>query len=189
MAVTKAFTARAKTVKPKKAVAKKPAARKPATKKSVVKKPSAKAPASKPIEEKVVKIRKPRKAKVLVSSYETMLRKQAELDAYKKQAKIELKKQYDEKLKEASELKVHYHKLFSENIDSAPKGRSAGVKKAASRARGYSLEQVQSFLDQKTAGGKIKIAGKNATSIKRMQKAFDQSKDKDAESVLAVLNK
>jgi hypothetical protein len=79
--------------------------------------------------------------------------------------------------------------LFNENIDSAPKGRHVGVKKASSKLRGYTNDQIQSFLDKKDAGSKIKIEGKNETSIKRIQKAFDQSRDKDAKSVLAELNK
>jgi hypothetical protein len=168
-----------------KTVAKKPIAKKP-----VARKAAPKAKAEKPIPvSPATKVRKPRKAKVASSSYETMLKKQAELDAYKKQAKIELKKQYDEKLKEAHELKAHYHKLFAENIDSAPKGRSVATKKAGRNSRGYALDQVQSFLDQKDAGGKIKIEGKNATTVKRMQDAYNEAKSKDAESILAILNK
>ena len=155
MAVTNTSTAKTKKVVEKKVVAKKPVAKKPAAKK-----PVAKVPSAKPVAEQVVKARKTRKAKVSGSSYEIMLKKQAELDAYKKQAKIELKKQYDEKLKEAHELKAHYQKLFAENIDSAPKGRSVGAGKVGRSSRGYTLDQVQSFLDQKNAGGKIKINGK-----------------------------
>jgi hypothetical protein len=175
---------KAKGSKPKKVIAKKPAIKKP-----VAKKPVAKAPAAKSVEEKVIKVRKPRKAKGTGSSYEIMLRKQVELDAYKRQAKIELKKQYDEKLKEGEELKAHYQKLFGENIGSAPKAGKAGAQKLGKNSRGYTLDMVQSFLDQKDAGGTIKIEGKNATTVKRMQEAYNKAAVKDAESILEILKK
>jgi hypothetical protein len=183
--------AKTKTAKPTAAKSAKPktaAANKPAVKKPDVKKPVAKIPAPKPEEEKVIKTRKPRKVKVAGSSYEIMLKKQAELDAYKKQAKIELKKQYDEKLKEGDELKAHYQKLFGESIGSAPKAQKGGAKKAGKPSRGFTLEQIESFLSQKDAGGKIKIEGKNATGVARIKAAYDKSSDKDAESILEIIN-
>lgn len=184
MAVKKTSAAKAKTTKSKKVVAKKPATKKPVAKATVVK-----APAAKPIENKIVKVRKPRKVKIASSSYELMLKKQAELDAYKKQAKIELKKQYEEKLKEAEELKAHYQKLFSENIGSAPKAGKAGANKVGKVSRGYTLDQIESFLSQKDSGGKIKIEGKNATGVARIKAAFEKSSSKDAKSILEFINK
>lgn len=184
MAVKKTSAVKAKTTKAKKALAKKPAVKKPMAKATV-----AKALAAKPIDEKVVKVRKPRKTKAAGSSYEMMLQKQTELDALKKQAKIELKKQYEEKLKEGEELKAHYQKLFGESIGSAPKALKGKGKKVGKVSRGYTLDQIESFLSQKDAGGKIKIDGKNATGVARIKAAYDKSPGKDAHSILEFINK
>jgi len=184
--------AKTKTAKPTSAKSAKPkaaAANKSAVKKPAADKPAAKVPSPKPEEEKAVKVRKPRKVKAAGSSYEIMLKKQAELDAYKKQAKIEIKKQYDEKLKEGEELKAHYQKLFGESIGSAPKAQKGGAQKAGKPSRGFTLEQIESFLSQKDAGGKIKIEGKNATGVARIKAAYDKSSEKDAESILEIINK
>jgi hypothetical protein len=189
MAIKKASAAKPKNAVAKKPAAKKTVAKKASAKKSVAKKPVAKVPAANPAEEQVVKVRKPRKVKGTGSSYEIMLKKQSELDAYKKQAKIELKKQYDEKLKGAEELKAHYQKLFGESIGSAPKAGKAGAKKAGKVSRGYTLEQIESFLSQVDAGGKIKIKGKNAAGVARIKAAYDKAPNKDAKSILDIINK
>jgi len=184
MAAKKTSASKAKTTK-----AKKPVAKKPVVKKPVAKATAAKAPAAKPIEEKVVKARKARKVKIASSSYEMMLKKQAELDAYKKQAKIELKKQYEEKLKEGEDLKANFQELVGESIGSAPRTPKAKGKKVGKGSRGYTLNQIESFLSQKDSGGKIKIEGKNATGVARIKAAYDKSAGKDAKSILEIINK
>ena len=157
--------------------------------KKPVKKPAApkKAPAVKPVVAEA-KVRKPRKPKSdLGSSFEIMLKKQAELDAYKKQAKIDLKKQYDDKLKEAEALKAQYEKLFGEKLDAPAKVQKVRAKRAP--AKGFTLSQVESYLEQLAAGGKIKIAGKNAKTVAKMKDAYDKATTKDAKSILELLNK
>lgn len=183
-----------KVVKPKTPSKPKVIKAKPATvakpKVKVVKaaKPAPKALEAKaPVEVKVKKARGPnKKAKGSLAAYENLLKHEAELEKARKAAKSELKGEYDNFLKEADEIKVKYQKLFNESIGSAPKakGKSAGAKKTKS---GYTLDQVQAYIDQFASGGKIKIPGKNATGIKRIKDAFDKAKDKDAESMLELL--
>lgn len=157
--------------------------------KKPVKKPAApkKAPVVKPVVAEA-KVRKPRKAKSdLGSSFEIMLKKQAELDAYKKQAKIDLKKKYDDKVKEAESLKAQYEKLFGEKLDAPAKVQKVKAKRAP--AKGFTLSQVESYLEQLAAGGKIKIAGKNAKTVAKMKDAYDKAATKDAKSILELLTK
>jgi len=118
-----------------------------------------------------------------------LLKKEKELEEAKKFAQAELRQEYDGHLKEADKVKEQYKKLFGESIDSVPKVRKTTARKATGRVRGFSLEQIKSFLRQVDTGSKIKIDGKNATSIARIKAAYDKSPDKGAESILALLNK
>jgi hypothetical protein len=167
-----------------------PAKAKSPKSKSTAKKPAAKAEkAQAPVETKPVKVRKARKAKDALSSYANLLKKEKELADAKKLAQSELRQQYEGFLKDAEKVKEQYKKLFGESIDSAPKGRKIGAKKTGSKPRGFSLDQIESFLNQVDNGGKIKIEGKNATGIARIKAAYEKSPNKDAESILAFLNK
>ena len=154
---------------------------KPAAK-SAGKKTVAKAPVAETKEKKTRAYnRKPK------GSFADLLKKQVELEKAKNGAKVDLKRQYENLLKESEQIRAHYKKLFNESIESAPKVRGAGAKKAPSR--GYTLEQVKLFIEQTENGGTIKIPGKNSTGIKRINAAYVKAKNKDAESVLALLNK
>jgi hypothetical protein len=188
--VVKPNPAKGTTSKPKAVAVKKPA---PKAKAKVAKKPAPKAvkkitaaPAPKP-----VKVRKTRKAKNAISSYENLLKKESELETAKKLAKNELRKEYDAFLNQADSIKDKYKKLFGESIESAPrKTRKVGGRKSTGKAkRGYTLEQIESFLSQKDSGGKIKIEGKNATGVARIKAAFDKSPNKDAKAILEFINK
>jgi hypothetical protein len=162
------------------------------TKASIVKKPVSKAKTKEEAisaEPKPVKVRKTRKSKDSLSSYANLLKKQKELVEAKKLAQTELRQKFDEYMKESDKVKEQYKKLFGETIESAPKGRKVAAKKATGRARGFSLDQIESFLNQVDNGGKIKIEGKNATGIARIKAAYEKSPDKGAESILAFLNK
>ena len=169
-----------KVVKAKPASKAKVAKAKPAAKPKAkaTPKPEPKTPVVKaPVEVEVKKARGPnKKAKGSLAAYENLLKHEAELEKARKAAKSELKGEYDNFLKQADEIKAKYQKLFNEGIGSAPKpkGKSAGAKKTKS---GYTLDQVQAYIDQFTGGGKIKIPGKNATGIKRIKDAFDKAKD------------
>jgi hypothetical protein len=146
-------------------------------------------------EEPTVKVRKPRKAKV--GSFAELVKKQAEIEAIKKRAKTELKELYEDKLKEADAIKRQYSELFREQIESAPankRGRKAAAKasggKPQVRSRGFTVEQVESFIQQKESGlnvAKIKVAGKNITGVKRIDAAYEKADEKDAESVFQSL--
>jgi hypothetical protein len=176
-AATKAKVAKPKTAKTKVA-AKKPAPK--AKAKVEVKKPEA----------KVVKQRRPRKVKDALSNYATLLKKQAEIEAIKRQAKAELKKHYDSKIREADAIRAQYKELFGEAMDSTPRiARKGKVRKGAVKARGYTLSQVQSYLDQRDSGKAIKVEGKNATGIKRIKEAYEKADPKDAKTILAILSK
>jgi hypothetical protein len=118
-------------------------------------------------------------------AFADFLKKQAELEKAKKDAKAGLRKQYDDLLEESDKIKANYKKLFNESIESAPKLRGAGVKKTPSR--GYTLEQVKLFIEQADNGEKVKIPGKNATGIARIKAAYAKAKSKDAESIFALL--
>jgi hypothetical protein len=188
--VVKQNPAKDKTTKPKAVTAKQPA---PKAKAKVAKKPVPKAvkkiaavPAPKPI-----KVRKTRKAKNAISSYENLLKKESELEAAKKLAKNELRKEYDDFLNHADSIKDKYKKLFGESIESAPrKARKVGGRKSTGKpSRGYTLDQIESYINQKDSGGKIKIEGKNATGVARIKAAYDKSPNKDAKSILEFINK
>jgi hypothetical protein len=138
--------------------------------------------------------RKPRK--VNVGSFSELLKKQAEIEAIKKRAKTELKELYEDKLKEADAIKKQYSELFREQIESAPakRGRKVAAKvsgeKPKAKSRGFTVEQVGSFIQQKESGldvAKIKIAGKNITGVKRIDAAYEKANEKDAKSVLQLL--
>jgi hypothetical protein len=152
------------------------------TPKAEAKKPVANAPVAEMKEKKTRSYtRKPK------GLFADLLKKQAELEKAKNGAKVDLKKQYESLLKESEQIKAHYKELFNESIESEPKVRGAGTKRASSR--GYTLEQVKLFIEQAENGGTIKIPGKNATGIKKIKAAYMKAKNKDAESVLALLNK
>jgi hypothetical protein len=137
---------------------------------------------------KVEEVKKPRKTRKAKSSFDELLKKQSELNVIKKAAKIELKKDYDAKMKEADDIKNQYKDLFDEDIKSAP-SKSNGAKQGSAKNKKLTLDQVQSFIDQFNEGGKITITGKNAITVARIKEAYDKSLAKDAESVLQVLNK
>jgi hypothetical protein len=179
-----------KTIKAASTV-KKGFAAKPAVKAKVVKtapkaKVAVKTPEAKsPIEVKVKKARGPnKKAKGSLAAYEHLLKQESELEKARKAAKAELKSEHDGFLKQAEEIKVKYQKLFNENIGSAPKGKVTGAKKTKT---GYTIDQVQAYIDQSAEGKEIKIPGKNVTGVKRIKEAFEKAKNKDAESVLELL--
>jgi hypothetical protein len=193
--VAESSTAKGKVAKPKKVIAKKPVVK--AKPKDVNKKLSSKAKpkAAKKVapapEAKTFKVTRARKAKSALSSYANLLKKENELEAARKLAKNELRKEYDGFLKKADSVKGKYKELFHEPIESAPgKNRKVGGRKSTGKAkRGYSLEQIKSFLSQKDNGGKIKIEGKNATGLARIKAAYDESPSKDAKSILDFINK
>jgi hypothetical protein len=118
-------------------------------------------------------------------TFADLLKKQAELEKMKKGAKSDLKKQYDNLLKEADSIKSHYKNVFNESIESAPKARGAGVKKAPSK--GYSLEQVKLFIEQTEKGETVKIPGRNAAGIAKIKAAYEKAENKDVESVHELL--
>ena len=120
-------------------------------------------------------------------AYENLLKHEAGLEKARKAAKAELKSEYDGFIKQADEIKVKYQKLFNENIGSAPKakGKTTGAKKNGWKT--FTLDQVQTFIDQTNNGEKIKIPGKNAIGVKKIQAAYDKAKNKDAETVLELL--
>jgi hypothetical protein len=153
------------------------------------KKPEVKAPiAEKPAKKTRSYSRKPKGSLV---AYENLLKHEAELEKARKAAKTELKGEYEKFLKEADEVKTKYQKLFNESISSAPKDK-ANVKAKPTGAKkngwkSFSLDQVQSFIDQTSEGTKVKIPGKNAIGVKKIQEAYDKATNKDAESVLELL--
>jgi hypothetical protein len=156
---------------------------------SPVKAPKAIKPEVKAVAKAVVrKARSPQKAK---GSFADLIKKQAELEEVKKEAKAELKKQYDSLLKEAESIKGQYKGLFDESIESAPKPRGGRARKAGGRVPGvvpFTLEEVKSFVGQKEAGmDKIKIQHRRPKSVARMEDAYRRSED--AEEILRILNK
>jgi hypothetical protein len=144
--------------------------------------------AKSPVEVKVKKVRGPnKKAKGSLAAYENLLKHESELEKARKAAKAELKSEFDGFLRQADEIKAKYQKIFNESISSAPKGKAKATGAKKSSKGGYTLDQVQAYIDQSASGGKIKIPGKNATGIARIKAAYDKAKDKDAESVLELL--
>jgi hypothetical protein len=190
-------TAKAKVSKPKKVTIKKPVSKpKPKTtaKKPISKvKPKAIKEVVSALAPETVKVRKIRKAQDALSSYENLLKKQDELEAAKKLAKNELRKEFDSFLKKADSVKNKYKKLFGETIESTPRrARKGGARKTTRKGKakkGYTLEQIESFLSQKDSGGKIKIEGKNVAGIARIKAAYEKSSSKDAKSIFDFLNK
>jgi hypothetical protein len=139
------------------------------------------------------KVRKTRgankKAKGSLVAYENLLKHEAELEKARKAAKSELKSEYDGFLKQADEIKAKYQKLFGESIGSIPKTKGkkkiSGAKKNGWKT--FTLDQVQSFIDQTNEGKPVKIAGKNSIGVAKIRAAYDKAKVKDAESVLELL--
>jgi len=129
-----------------------------------------------------------RKAK---GSFAELIKKQAELEEIKKGAKADLKKQYDDLLKDAAKVGDQYKLLFGDSIASAPKAKAAaGAKKAAGKlpgAQAFSRKEVDDFIDQKKAGAEVKIDGRRLKSIARMEAAYNESQD--ADEILRILNK
>lgn len=182
----KAKAAKPKVVKAKPAAKTKPKAKLvKASPKSGPKVIEAKAPL---VEKAVKKARSyTRKPKGSLGAYENLLKHEAELERARKAAKAELKGEYDKFLKEADEVKSKYQKLFNESISSAPKAKAQPARAKNNGRRSFSLDQIQSFIDQTAEGAKVKIPGKNAIGIKKIKEAFDKSTNKDAESVLELL--
>jgi hypothetical protein len=193
--VTESSMAKVKVAKAKKVTAKKPIFKsKPKVasgKTTSTAKPKAGKKVSPVPTVKTVKVTRARRTKSALSSYANLLKKESELEAARKHAKNELRKEYDGFLKKADSVKGKYKELFHEPIESAPrKARKAGGGKSTGKAkRGYTLEQIESFLSQVDAGGKIKVDGKNATGVARIKAAFDKSTSKDAKAILDFINK
>jgi len=144
-----------------------------------------KAGATKP-ETAIMKVRKARGPnKKTKGSFAELQKIQAQYEEAKKGAKSELKHQYDGLVKEAEKIKAQYKELFNESIESAPKEKGKASKKAT--GKGFTLDQIQSFIDQTSEGKAVRIPGKNAISIAKIKAAYDKSKDKDAESVHEML--
>jgi hypothetical protein len=181
---------------------------KPKTAKSIKVKPTPKPAAKKtkpvsapvaepsPKAEKPAKVYKPRKAASGLSSYADLLKKQSELETIKKQAKAELRKAYEDKVKEADGIKKQYSSLFDESIDSLPKikkARQVGVKRGAAKkgaAAPYTAAEIDSFIEQKEQGidaQKIKLSGRRIKSIRKIDEAYERSDAKDADSLLELL--
>ncbi len=179
--VSKPKVAKAKpasVAKPKAKVIKTPAVR------LAPKSPEAKAPV---VEKKAKKTRSYNRKPT--GTFADLLKKQAELEEIKKGAKADLKKQFDAHIKEADRVKAQYKELFQENIESAPKVRGAGAKKARGRIPGlkpFSLAEVEEFVEQKKQGKAIKIVGRRPKSIARMEDAYRHSED--AKEILKTLN-
>jgi hypothetical protein len=193
--VVESSTAKVKIPKSKKITAKKPVAKakpKAATKKPISKaKPKAVKKVTPETKAKTPKATRARKPKSALSSYANLLKKENELEAIRKLAKNELRKEYDGFLKKADAVKEQYKELFHEAIESAPrKIRRVGGRKSTGKAkRGYTLEQIESYLSQKDSGRKIKIEGKNVTGVARIKAAYEKSPSKDAKSILELINK
>jgi len=148
--------------------------------KVAVKKPEVKATT---VALKVRKVRGPnKKAK---GSFAELQKIQAQFEEAKKGAKADLKKQYDRLIKEADAIKVQYKELFNEGIESAQRAKGTGTKKTA--GKGFTLDQIQTFIDLTEEGKPVKIPGKNAISIAKIKAAYEKSKDKDAESLHELL--
>ena len=138
-----------------------------------------------PVAVKVKKVRGPNRVKAR-GSFAELQKIQAQYEEAKKDVRADLKKQYEKLTKEADALKAQYKGLFNENIESAPKSRGAG-KTQKSAGKGFTLDQIQTFIDQTSEGKTVKIPGKNAISIAKIKAAYDKSKNKDAESVHELL--
>jgi histone H1/5 len=212
-----------KTPAAKKPIAKKPAVKKAIAKNPAVKKPVAKkAPTKKPAIKKTVAKKagasKGRPAqyakkssaiaqadnrddareslKAKVSSFAELVKKQSELETIRKQAKAELRRIFEAKLKEAEAIKAQYKSLFAESLDFEPKGRKprrAGAKAKRANLRvaaPISLPEVLSFIEQKQKGKDvkaIKIKGRKPKSVLRIGEAYAKAQVKDAKTVLGLL--
>jgi len=157
--------------------------------KAKIVKPAAK-PAAKAPEVKAPVARKTRAyTRRAKGSFAELLKKQGELEAIKKGAKADLKKQYDSLVKEADSIKAQYKGLFNESIESAPKVRDARAKKATGKVVGlrpFSLSEIKEFVKQKKQGRAVKISGRRPKSIARMEDAYRHSED--AKDILKMLN-
>jgi hypothetical protein len=172
---------------------------KPASKPAAKKAKPLPGPTEAPKAEKPVKAYKPRQAKGGLSSFADLLKKQSELETIKKQAKAELRKAYEDKVKEADGIKKQYSELFSESLETLPKARKARraspkVPKAKPAKRGaiapYTAAEISAFIEQKDEGidvKKIKIAGRRVKSVQKIDQAYDKADTKDAESILDLL--
>ena len=176
-----ARTARPKAVKARQAkddkIVAKPKA-KPLAKRSVGQAPLA--------EGKARKTRGPNKTK---GTFADLLKIQTRFEIAKKDAKADLKKQYESLIEEAEKIKSQYVELFSESIESAPKAKTTGVKKAKAKAAGaksFTLKEIGDFIEQKKAGLPIKLAGRRAKSIEKMELAY--KKTEEPEEILKALN-
>jgi hypothetical protein len=142
--------AKSKSISKPKIVKAKPAAKpkakatsKSAAKPVVFKAPEVKAPVAKKTR---AYTRKPK------GSFADLIKKQAELEEIKKGAKADLRKQYENHLKEADKVKAQYQELFHELLLASVKGKSVVPRKSAKG--GYTLDQVQAYIDQSSNGGK-----------------------------------
>jgi hypothetical protein len=173
------------TAKPKASV--KPA--KKSTAKASKAKPTIAPKAGKPVP--VKKTRGPRKIKA-IKGFEEIAKKQAELEAVTRKAKTGLKKEYEKAIKQAEAIKEQYRTIFHESIETAsPKAARGGRRvRTNGAAAPFTKAEVESYIEQKENGitiDKIRIAGRRIKSIKRIENAYDQATDKNADSVLALL--
>jgi hypothetical protein len=119
-----------------------------------------------------------------------LIRIQSQYEEAKKGAKADLKREYEDLIKEADRIKAQYKGLFDESIESAPKAKAARAPKAPGKVQGlkpFTMKEVENFIDQKKTGAAIKIKGRRAKSIARMQEAYGESED--ADDILKLLNK
>jgi len=179
-----------KVAKPKPPAKPKVAKAKPAPKsKAKVAKAPAKKAAAKKLEIAAPAIAKTRKTrgsnKKAKGSFADLQKIQAQYEEAKKGAKADLKKHYEDLKKESEKIRAQYKELFNEAIESAPRTKGSVAKKSS--GKGFTLDQVQSYIDQLATGGKIKIPGKNAIGVGRIRAAYDRARNKDAESVHALL--
>jgi hypothetical protein len=143
----------------------------------------------------VKRARRSQRVKAL-KGFDELFKKQAELEAATKNAKSELRKEYDKTLQHAESLKDQYKSLFHEAIDTAsPKAtkvtRGGGKRVRTTGAVAPITEaEVESFIEQKEQGlsvDKIKISGRRIKSVKRIDDAYNKADTKDAKSIREML--
>jgi hypothetical protein len=132
------------------------------------------------------KARKPRAySRKGKGSFAELLKKQAELEEIKKGAKADLRKQYEDLIKESEKINDQYRELFNEAIGPAPKARTLKIKKTPAQ-KIITKKEVEDFIDQKASGITSKNKGRKPKSLARMEVAFKETQD--ADGMLKILN-
>jgi hypothetical protein len=122
-------------------------------------------------------------------SFAELLKKQAELEEIKKGAKADLRKQYEDLIKESEKINDQYRELFNEAIGPAPQARTVKIKKTPRKAPAKKIitkQEVEDFIDQKASGITSKNKGRKPKSLARMEVAFKETQD--ADEMLKILN-